>query len=76
MSEEKREYLADQLAEAGYVAEAVQMLGAGYGPAATIESPRTVRELTENGLVETKAWGWVKSPLNSKATYGFYAAQS
>jgi len=67
MSEEKREYLADQLAEAGYVAEAVQMLGAGYGPAATIESPRTVRELTENGLVETKAWGWVKISAKFKS---------
>ena len=60
MSEEQAVYDADKLAEAGYVAEAVEMLGAGYQPAATIESPRVVRELTNDGLREYKAWGWVK----------------
>lgn len=50
MSEEKPEYLT----------EAEEMLGKGYQPAAIIESPRIVRELTDNGLRDRMAWGWVK----------------
>lgn len=64
MSEEQAEYLpdeADKLAEAGYVSEAIEMLGRGYNqPAAVIDPPRTLHAIQDGGMVEYRAWGWVK----------------
>lgn len=61
MSEDQSEYKADELAENGYLKEAIEMLGAGYDqPAAIIDPRRTVKALRDTGLYEYKAWGWVK----------------
>ena len=51
MSEEQADYLAD----------ALEMMGAGYEQtAAVIDPPRTLKALRDNGMVEFHAWGWVK----------------
>lgn len=64
MSQKQSQYIteeADKLAEAGYVSDAVEMMGAGYEqPAAVIDPPRTLKALRVGGLAEYKAWGWVK----------------
>lgn len=57
MSEPKPEYVTE-------TEEALEMLGKGYEPAATIEGPRTVRELTDKGLETFKTWGWIKVSAN------------
>jgi len=56
------ETTADELAENGYVSEAVEMLGSRNNeqPAAIIDPPRTVKALRDKGLIEYQVWGWVK----------------
>lgn len=64
MSEKEPTYetAADKLVKDGYIEEAVEMLGRGYDdqPAAIIDPPRTVKALRDKGLIEYRAWGWVK----------------
>jgi DNA-binding transcriptional ArsR family regulator len=63
MSEEQPTYgeQADALTENGYVSEAIEMLGRGYNqPAAIIDPPRNIKALSDKGLVNYSAWGWVK----------------
>jgi hypothetical protein len=59
MTQPQATYTPDELVQD--VAEAVEMLGAGYEqPAAIIDQPCTVKALSDKGLIEYKAWGWVK----------------
>lgn len=47
--------------------EALEMLGVGYDqrePAAVIHPPKTVLALGEDGLVDYRVWGWVKTSAN------------
>ena len=63
MSEKQALYetFAEKLAEEGYVAESVEMLQMGNDqPAAVIDPPRTLKALRDSGLIEYRAWGWVK----------------
>ncbi len=44
-----------------YITDALEMMGAGYDqPAAVIDPQRTVKALSDKGLIEYQAWGWVK----------------
>jgi len=43
-----------------YFIDAQEMIGNGYQPAAVIDPPRTVKALSEGGLVDYQVWGWVK----------------
>lgn len=53
MSEPKPEYITD----------AAEMIGNGYEDqhAAVINPPQKLKALSDNGLVEYQAWGWVKT---------------
>ena len=51
-----------------YISDAMEMMGAGYDqPAAVIDPPRTVNALRENGIVDYKVWGWVKTSSKFRA---------
>lgn len=59
MTEEQSKYVTQS-----DVDDALEMIGKGYDdqqPAAIIESPRMVKALSDKGLVEYQAWGWVKT---------------
>ena len=63
MSEKQALYetFAEKLAEEGFVTESVEMLQMGNDqPAAVIDPPRTLKALRDSGLIEYRAWGWVK----------------
>ena len=63
MSEKQALYetFAEKLAEEGYITESVEMLQMGNDqPAAVIDPPRTLKALRDSGLIEYRAWGWVK----------------
>ena len=69
MSEKQSIYeaAADQLAEAGYVSEAVEMLGAGYDqPAVEIEQPRTVIQRREGKLQAVDRPAFIKLSTDFK----------
>ena len=46
-----------------YITEAEEMIGTGYDDqhAAVINPPQKLKALSDNGLVEYQAWGWVKT---------------
>jgi hypothetical protein len=46
--------------QAGYVTEAIEMLGKGYDKAAIIERPRKTHAIGDTGLEEYQLYGWVK----------------
>lgn len=63
MSEKQALYeaFAEKLADGGFVTESVEMLQMGTDqPAAVIDPPRTLKALRDSGLIEYRAWGWVK----------------
>jgi len=53
--ETEGEYVTDQ-----EVADAMEMLGKGYGPSAIIERPRKAHGINDRGLAEYSLSGWVK----------------
>jgi len=69
MSEKRAIYeaVADQLAEKGYVEDAVEMLGKGYEPSIEIEAPRQVTERHGNKLIEVERTAFVKLYTSFKA---------